>query len=102
MKIIAFNTSITIDLAEYCSRDFIQGMLDRMLQSHYKYGRVKDNYPEAKDAIGNLKTRLELYAKTGNTEFLMDVANFAMIEFMAPAHPKAHFKVVDSNKTRLL
>ena len=36
------------------------------------------------NAIENLKIRLQKYLDTGNTEYLADVANFAMLEFMKP------------------
>lgn len=78
------------------STPFVQGMADRMSVSHAKYGRVAEAYPARVDAIASLKARLERYAKDGNTEWLMDVANFAMIEFMHPRHKAAHFKATDS------
>lgn len=66
---------------------------DRMIQSFYKYGPLKENYTnELIDAVKSLEMRLQMYKSTGNTEFLCDVANFAMIEFMYPQHPEAHFK----------
>ena len=43
------------------------------------------------DALGNLKKRIEKYEETGNTEFLADVANYAMIEFMNPSIKGADF-----------
>lgn len=69
-----------------------------MVTSYYKYGPLKKNYKEysCMDAVANLKKRLEAYEQTGNTEFLVDVANFAMIEFMMPQHEKAHYKPTDS------
>lgn len=78
------------------SPEFAQGMLNRMSMSYFKYGLVKDAYPDKVDAIASLKARLEKYVATGNTEFLIDAANFAMIEFMAPRHPHAFFKPTDS------
>lgn len=78
---------------------FVQGMADRMAMSYYKYGRVAEAYPRKVDAIGSLKIRLEKYEQTGNTEFLMDLANFAMIEFMHPRHEKAHYKATDSSES---
>jgi hypothetical protein len=93
------------------SSTFHQGMVNRMGVSFFKYGKVEDAYPNRVDAIRSLITRLEKYtgdlqlAKEGgcglggdgNTEWLMDVANFAMIEFMRPRHPGAHFKGTDSD-----
>lgn len=79
------------------SRDFIQGMVNRMAFSFFKYGRVQDAYPHKVNAIESLRDRLKLYEETGNTEFLMDAANFAMIESMHPAHPAAYFSAEESS-----
>jgi hypothetical protein len=78
---------------------FVQGMRDRMLISFYKYGKIEDGFPHRVSAIGSLTDRLRKYAESGNTEFLMDVANFAMIEFMHPAHNKAFFRATDSDES---
>lgn len=78
---------------------FVKGMQDRMAMSYFKYGAVADAYPKKVDAIGSLKMRLEKYAETGNTEFLIDAANFAMIEFMHPRHPEAFYKPTDSDES---
>jgi hypothetical protein len=68
-----------------------------MCMSYYKYGPLKDNYKTEKtiNAIGSLEKRLQAYKETGNTELLADIANFAMIEFMFPQHPQAHYKGTD-------
>ena len=81
------------------SKKFVCGMLDRMGVSYFKYGKVKDAYPDKVDAIASLEQRLQAYRETGNTEFLMDVANFAMIEFMCPRHPEAHYRPTDSDES---
>jgi hypothetical protein len=78
------------------SREFLQGMADRMGVSYCKYGPVADGFPHKVNAIDTLKARLDQYTRTGNTEFLMDVANYAMIEFMRPKHPQAHYRATDS------
>jgi hypothetical protein len=78
---------------------FAQGMVDRMAMSYAKYGAVADAYPSRVDAIASLRLRLDKYETSGNTELLMDVANFAMIEFMRPRHPEARFDPTDSNKS---
>ena len=87
------------------SEEFVKGMRDRMLMSYYKYGAIVDAYPSKVNAIESLSVRIELYARgdpqkgiaPGNTEYLMDAANFAMIEFMYPRHPDAHFKATDDS-----
>ena len=69
-----------------------------MVMSFYKYGPMKDNYSNFKcmDALGNIEKRLEKYKETGNTEFLADVANFAMIEFMYPSIEGARYTPTDT------
>lgn len=89
------------------SEYFVQGMANRMAVSFHKYGPVAEAYPEKLDALATLQIKIDLYLnggtvkgktiKPGNTEYLMDVANYAMIEFMFPKHPKAHFVATDSN-----
>ena len=81
------------------SEPFVQGMKNRMAASYFKYGPVADGYPRKVDAIASLRRYLERYEETGNAEFLMDVANFAMIEFMLPRHPNAHFRPTDSGES---
>lgn len=89
------NLSPGVPASEF-SPEFVQGMANRMSMSFFKYGLVEAAYPKLVDAIASLKTRLEKYEQTGNLEYLMDVGNFAMIEFMRPRHEKAHFKPEDS------
>ena len=83
---------------EFCE-EFVQGMADRMGVSFFKYGAVADAYPDRVDAIASLKKRLSKYEMDGNTEWLMDVGNFAMIEFMRPRHPKAHYRPTSSEES---
>ena len=78
------------------SETFVDGMRARMAMSYFKYGPVADAYPHKVNALESLRARLEKYESTGNTEWLIDAANFAMIEFMHPAHKRAHFKATDS------
>ena len=78
---------------------FLDGMRARMAVSRYKYGLVADAYPEKVNAIATIALQLEKYAETGNAEFLMDAANYAMIEFMHPSHPHAFFAGTDSDQS---
>jgi hypothetical protein len=81
--------------SEFCFQ-FVGKMINAMGLSFFKYGRVADAYPSRVDAIASLKIRLQKYEETGNAEFLVDVSNFAMIEFKHPRHPLAHYKAEDS------
>lgn len=80
------------------SEDFVKKMKNRMMTSFYKYGPLEQNVGTVNE-IRSLKERLELYNQTGNTEWLVDVANFAMIEFMYPKHKNAHFRATDSKES---
>lgn len=84
-------------LATEVSAPFIDGMKNRMVVSYYKYGPVRNSI--GVDNISSLMTRLRKYADDGNTEWLIDVANFAMMEFMNPRHPKRHFRATDSDES---
>ena len=79
------------------SRFFLDGMVKRMLVSFYKYGPVADGFPDKIDALASARQRIALYKKTGNTEALMDAANFLMIEFMHPSLDEAHFEGTDDS-----
>jgi hypothetical protein len=80
------------------SPEFLQRMVSAMGVSFFKYGAVADAYPQKVSALDSLLTRLTLYRdggvvkgkriEAGNRDYLTDVANFAMIEFMAPSRPQ--------------
>lgn len=82
------------------SPQFVARMQRSMGVSFHKYGAVKDAYPHKVNAVKSLRHRLQLYEETGNADYLVDVANFAMIEFMCPAHPDFHDKPTDGGEGR--
>jgi hypothetical protein len=90
--------STAVPASEFSDR-YVDLMYKAMCMSYFKYGKVADAYPEKVDAIASLEKRLQKYKETGNTEWLVDVGNFAMIEFMRPRHPKAHFAGTDQDTT---
>ena len=54
-------------------------------QSYYKYGPARRNFATGNvDAVGCIEKCLEKFKETGNTEYLCDVANYAMFRFMFP------------------
>lgn len=57
----------------------------RMMVSFHKYGRVADAYPLKFDAASDVRARMKKYRETGNKHYLVDAANFAMIEAMHPS-----------------
>ena len=88
------NLSIASILRTEWCKEFIKHMRDKMLIGAFRYGRVRET-AKTRDYVHGMRQRIKLYVETGNTEFLVDVANFAMVEFMISDHPKKHFKDTD-------
>lgn len=90
--------SIKDIMATEYSEKFDKIRKEMMVTSYYKYGPLKENYDKFKcmDALGNIEKRIQRYKETGNTEFLADAANFAMIEFMYPSIKGAKYIPTDS------
>lgn len=74
---------------------FVQAMANRMSVSFHKYGFVADGHGNI-DWMASMDQRIEEYKRTGNTELLADVANFAMIENMRNPHS---FRATDSDES---
>mgnify|MGYP001300156399 FL=1 len=71
---------------------------NRVEVSFYKYGAARDNFGGGRvDAIGSLELCLEKFKKTHNTEYLLDVANYAMFRYMYPMSGE-YFKATDSGE----
>ena len=78
---------------------FIQRMRNAIETSHHKYGWLSDTYPELAQAVSCIEERLEKYKETHNTEYLVDIANFAMIEFKYPSFKDAKYDPKDSSES---
>lgn len=81
------------------SESFIEKMKNAIVTSHFKYGYANKTYPELAQAYKCAKERLEEYEKTHNKEYLVDVANFVMLEFMHPAFGDVRYTPTDSDKS---
>lgn len=82
------------------SEHFDELRKNRVEVSFYKYGPAKRNFGEhLTNAIEDLKLCLEKYLETHNTEYLCDVANYAMFEFMFPQFSDGHFRATDSSES---
>lgn len=88
-----------MDINKEYSADFDEKRKNRVMVSFFKYGPAKKNFGEGRvDAIGSLELCLEKFKKTGNTEYLLDVANYAMFRYMYPL-PGEFFKATDSTES---
>lgn len=72
---------------------------DMMCQSFYKYGKASKNYKSGNiDAIGCIEKCLEKFKETKNTEYLLDLANYAMLRYMFPQDGE-YFRQTRSEET---
>lgn len=81
------------------SHEFLQGMVERTAVSFHKYGAVKASIEKGMDPIASAIDRIRQYQRDGNTEWLMDAANYLQFEFMYPSHENAHFRATDSDES---
>lgn len=78
---------------------FVQGMMNRLSVSHWKYGSIHTTFPSKRRGVDNIQQRVNRYLETGNTEWLIDAANYCLIEFMCPSVEGAHFRATDSDES---
>ena len=81
------------------SEEFILKMKNAIEMSHYKYGWASKTYPELAQAVKCIQERLDMYEKTHNKDFLIDVANFAMLEYLYPSYEDSKYVPTDSNNS---
>ncbi len=80
------------------SVDFEKLMRNRLVMGALRYGRIGDGCKPKYERTASMVSRLEKYNETGNKEFLVDVANLCLLEFVECHHPKAHFNSVDDGE----
>ncbi len=78
---------------------FLQAMMNRMGVSYHKYGSIAAKFPHEANGVDQIFQRCQKYAETGNVEWLIDAANYCMIEALRPSHPDAHFRSTDSDES---
>ena len=81
------------------SEEFITKMKNSIEVSHHKYGWMSNTYPELAQAVKCIRERLEIYEKTHNKDYLIDIANFAMIEYKFPSFNDAKYEPGDSDQS---
>lgn len=70
------------------SDEFIRYQKNRIIVGFCRYGFLGT---DKLGFIGRLEQKLSLYKQTGNMEYLVDIANYAMLEFISPANSKAYW-----------
>lgn len=84
------------------SPKFEQLMRNRLLMGALRYGTMAEKAKNAAngkhwDLLGALKKKLEGYEATGNTEYLVDAANYLLLAFEFDPHPNKHFYALDDH-----
>lgn len=81
---------------EYSQR-FDKERQNRVVVSFYKYGPARDNFGSGRvDALKTAELCIDAFKKDGNTEHLVDAANYLMFRYMYP-YPGEYFKATDSS-----
>ena len=70
----------------------VRGMVDRMLMSAPKYGKITPEVVKDQDWKASIWQRWEKYEETGNIEWLLDIMNFLCIMCAFPPRPQDHFR----------
>lgn len=103
---------------DHIDKEFIQGMLNRMIFGFYNYGHMR-RYENVSSSLKNSLIRLCKYAgvdtierlineikslnidlfRTANTEFLIDSSNYNMMEFVKPSIPDTFFKATSKEES---
>lgn len=77
-------------------KDFSQRMANRLMQGDARYGAPRKD----KNYMTRLIMEVKAYRKSGNQEHLINVANYCVLETIAPEHPKFHFDNTVESVTR--
>ena len=77
---------------------FEQLMRNRLIMGALRYGLINAPNKPTYDRVASIKKRADLYKQTGNDEFLVDIANLCLLEFIEGIHPQKHFSAVDDTK----
>ena len=80
------------------SVEFERLMRNRLLMGAYRYGDFASQKHDGKAHrnVESIIKRAKRYLADGNQEHLVDIANLAMVEFIAPgSHPSPHWGPTD-------
>lgn len=81
------------------SPEFEKLMRNRLIMGALRYGKMgHGKRPKGKpyyDRVKSIRKRLDFYEESGNLEWLVDIANLALLMFEERTHPNSHFESKD-------
>lgn len=81
------------------SSKFEELMRNRLIMGALRYGNVLGTVDKSKyDLVHSIERRVRLYKESDNAEYLVDIANYALLEFVNESHPKFHFEMIDDGE----
>lgn len=81
------------------STEFDKLRQNRVEVSFHKYGSARDNFAGGRvDAIKTAELCINAFKKDGNTEHLVDAANYLMFRYMYP-YPGEYFRATGSSES---
>jgi hypothetical protein len=72
----------------------------KLIHGAYRYGLLKEN--NNFDFIESMKTKIARYEKAHNLELLVDIRNYAMLEFLKPKYNDAYYHNEDDTEHAIL
>lgn len=75
---------------------FWQQCANRLVVGRARYGNVNTG----QQFLTKLKKELRAYEKSGNQEYLKNIANYAFLESLCPEHENSHFVKSTTSATR--
>lgn len=77
------------------NEEFEELARNRLVMGALRYGLFRDPEKAAYDYLGAIEDKVKFYRETGNDELLVDIQNYAMLEFTLGRHPQKHFAATD-------
>ena len=79
---------------------FVQQAANRLAFGYYRY-EAKDGGPHRRQKyMTRIRKELDQYEKTGNSEHLRNIFNYAWLESVAPENPKFHWNTSVESASR--
>lgn len=77
------------------SDEFEKLMRNRRILGAIRYGRTNAKGKPKYDRVNTMRRKIDLYERTKNKEALVDLANYAMVEFQEPTIEGTYFEAAD-------